>query len=154
MRIARLPAFAAGAALLVGVQLPIPAAAASPLVIGVDHADSANQQPFAGRVFEYTDFFSRHVTVHTGDRIDLQSAPASFHIVALARTELWARSTYPVALADNDRGGLTDIATGSVPTNSSSARRISNYGRQPPRWWHDRLHPRLWPTGVRRGAAR
>ena len=114
MRLARLPAIATGAALLVSVQLSVPAAAAtSPLVIGVDHADFANQQPQAGRLFEYTDFFSRQVTIHTGDTIDFRSAPGSFHIVALARTELWARSTYPVALADNDGGGLTDIATGS-----------------------------------------
>jgi len=116
MRLARLPAIATGAALLVSVQLSVPAAAATaPLVIGVDHGDFANQQPFPpfNRLFEYTDFFSRQVTIHTGDTIDFRSAPGSFHIVALARTELWARSTYPVALADNDGGGLTDIATGS-----------------------------------------
>jgi len=116
MRTARLPALAAGAALLVGVQLSLPAAASNaPLVIGVDHADFANQQPFPpfNRLFEYTDFFSRQATIHTGDTIDFRSAPGSFHIVALARTELWARSTYPVALADNDGGGATDIATGS-----------------------------------------
>jgi plastocyanin len=115
MRIARLPAFAAGMALIAGVQLSVPAAASAPLVIGVDHADFANQQPFPpfNRLFEYTDFFSRQVTIHTGDTIDFRSAPGSFHIVALARTELWARSTYPVALADNDGSGATDIATGS-----------------------------------------
>src|SRR3989475_306715 len=116
MRLARLPAIATGAALLVSVQLSVPAAAATaPLVIGVDHGDFANQQPFPpfNRLFEYTDFFSRQVTIHTGDTIDFRSAPGSFHIVALARTELWARSTYPVALADNDGGGATDIATGS-----------------------------------------
>src|SRR3989442_136255 len=116
MRLARLPAIATGAALLVSVQLSVPAAAATaPLVIGVDHGDFANQQPFPpfNGLFEYTDFFSRQVTIHTGDTIDFRSAPGSFHIVALARTELWARSTYPVALADNDGGGLTDIATGS-----------------------------------------
>jgi plastocyanin len=114
MRIARLPALATATTLLLGFQLPVPAAAAaSPLVIGVDHADFANQQPPAGRLFEYTDFFSRHVTIHTGDTINFRSAPGSFHVVALARTELWARSTYPVALADNDGGGPTDIAAGS-----------------------------------------
>jgi len=114
MRIARLPALTTAVAVIFGCQLPVPVAAAdSPLVIGVDHADFANQQPQAGRLFEYTDFFSRQATIHTGDTIDFRSAPGSFHIVALARTELWARSTYPVALADNDGGGLTDIATGS-----------------------------------------
>src|SRR5712692_8200558 len=116
MRLARLPAIATGAALLVSVQLSVPAAAATaPLVIGVDHGAFANQQPLPPfhRLFEYTDFFSRQVTIHTGDTIDFRSAPGSFHIVALARTELWARSIYPVALADNDGGGPTDIATGS-----------------------------------------
>lgn len=56
MRMARLPAIAAAGALLIGVQVSVPAAAGSPLVIGVDHADFANQQPQAGRLFEYTDF--------------------------------------------------------------------------------------------------
>src|SRR5256712_9658555 len=110
---------ARGRAFLVSLGWSVPGAAATaPLVIGVDHADFANQQPFPpfNRLFEYTDFFSRQVTIQTGDTIDFRSAPGSFHIVALARTELWARSTYPVALADNDGGGATDIATGSGTT--------------------------------------
>src|SRR5947209_897617 len=37
------------------------------LVIGVDHIDLDNQRPDLGRVFEYTDFFSREASVHTGD---------------------------------------------------------------------------------------
>jgi plastocyanin len=85
-------------------------------VIGIDHADAANQQPFPpfNRLFEYTDFFSRQVTVHSGDTIDFRVAPGAFHVVALARDENWARRTYPVAFADNDGGGATDIATGSA----------------------------------------
>src|SRR5438445_11452610 len=114
MRIARLPALTTAVAVIFGCQLPVPAAASdSPLVIGVDHADFANQQPQAGRLFEYTDFFSRQATIHTGDTIDFRSAPGSFHIVALARTELWARNTYPVALGDNDGGGRTHLDPGT-----------------------------------------
>jgi plastocyanin len=99
-------------------SMPASATAAAPLVIGVDAFDPANQVDFGpggppGRIFEYTDFFSRQVTVHSGDTIDLRSAPGSFHVVALARDENWARTTYPVAFADNDGGGANDIATGS-----------------------------------------
>src|SRR5438128_12362784 len=79
MRIGRLPSLATSAAVLFGFQFPVPAAATdSPLVIGVDHADFANQQPQAGRLFEYTDFFSRQATIHTGDTIDFRSAPGLF----------------------------------------------------------------------------
>ncbi len=48
-------------------------AAPSPqtFVIGVDHADAANQQPFPpfNRLFEYTDFFARDLRDHQGDRL-------------------------------------------------------------------------------------
>jgi plastocyanin len=100
------------------VAMAAPAAAARPapapqtLSIGVDWADPANQQPNAGRVFEYTDFFSRNVRIHSGDTLDFHTAPASFHIVALARSEEVARRVYPVALADVDHDGA-DIAAGS-----------------------------------------
>src|SRR5579859_1536455 len=89
-----------------------PAAAPQTLTIGVDWLDPANQQPNAGRVFEYTDFFSRDVRIHTGDTLDFRAAPASFHIVSLAKDERVARQVYPVALADADHDGA-DIATGS-----------------------------------------
>jgi len=81
------------------------AATANPLVIGVDHIDTANQQPFPpyNRLFEYTDFFSRSVRVHQGDTIDFQTQPGSFHIVALARDEAAARRAYPpIMLNMND----------------------------------------------------
>jgi plastocyanin len=82
------------------------------LVIGVDHDDAANQQPFPqGRVFEYTDFFSRQVSAHAGDTLNFRAAPFSFHIVGLAKSEAVARSVYPVAFADKDGG--QDTATGS-----------------------------------------
>jgi len=77
-------------------------AAAHTVIIGVDHVDDANQQPQNGRLFEYTDFFSRAVTVHTGDTVDFRTAPAAFHVVGLARTEAEARAAYPIATLDTD----------------------------------------------------
>jgi plastocyanin len=82
--------------------LAAPAPTARTLVIGVDHVDLTNQQPEKFRVFEYTDFFSRTVRIHTGDTLDFQTAPGAFHIVALARSEAAARSAYPFALLDRD----------------------------------------------------
>ncbi|HYS02047.1 MAG TPA: hypothetical protein VET82_06835 [Candidatus Eisenbacteria bacterium] len=118
MRLSRLSAAAVLPLMLGLASMPASATAAAPLVIGVDAFDPANQVDFGpggppGRIFEYTDFFSRQVTVHSGGAIDLRSAPGSFHVVALARDENWARSTYPVAFADNDGSGPTDIAAGS-----------------------------------------
>jgi plastocyanin len=72
------------------------------ITVGVDHADPANQQPDKGRIFEYTDFFSRDVSIHSGDTIDFQVAPGAFHLVALAKSESKARSVYPVGYADKD----------------------------------------------------
>jgi len=72
------------------------------VTIGVDHADPANQQPEAGRVFEYTDFFSRNLSVHSGDTVDFQASPGSFHVITLARSEEVARKVYPVGYTDND----------------------------------------------------
>ncbi len=96
-----------GVATLLAASL-VPAAALSvaaaphTVVIGVDHADPANQDPAKGRLFEYTDFFSRSVTVHRGDVVNFRTAPASFHIVGLARTEAEAQAAYPVATLDTD----------------------------------------------------
>ncbi len=101
---------------VVALSAPVPSAAAGPgpqtLTIGVDWADAANQQPAAGRVFEYTDFFSREVSIHSGDSLDFRTAPGAFHIVSLAKSERVARKVYPVAFADTDKDGA-DIATGS-----------------------------------------
>src|SRR5689334_24575691 len=77
-------------------------ATSQPLVIGVDHADPANQQPEAGRVFEYTDFFSREASIHSGDTVDFRFAPGSFHVIALAPSEAAGRSTYPLAFLDTE----------------------------------------------------
>src|SRR6266852_9712208 len=82
-----------------------PAPAPQTLTVGVDWADPTNQQPNAGRVFEYTDFFSRGVRIRSGDTLDFHVAPGSFHIVALAKSEKVARKVYPVALADVDHHG-------------------------------------------------
>lgn len=106
----------AASALFAGLPASAAAAADAPqtLVIGVDHVDAANQQPVEpfDRFFEYTDFFSREVTVHTGDTIDFQAAAGSGHVVALASSEEVARRVYPVVFADVD-DGVPDIATGS-----------------------------------------
>jgi plastocyanin len=80
-----------------------------PLVIGVDHADPANQRPDQGRVFDYTDFFAREATVHTGDTVDFRFAPASVHVITLASSEQGARAAYPVGFADPDNR----LATGT-----------------------------------------
>jgi plastocyanin len=101
----RLPAVAAlSGALVLATQAPLTASAATPrtLVIGVDHLDVDNQQPQNGRLFEYTDFFTREVRVHKGDTLDFRYAPGTFHIVAVARDEAQARKTFPIALLDQD----------------------------------------------------
>jgi len=101
----RLPAVAVlSGVLILATQAPTIASAAMPrtLVIGVDHADPANQQPGQGRVFEYTDFFSRNIRIRQGDTLDFRTAPGAVHVVALARDEHAARTTYPVALLDSD----------------------------------------------------
>lgn len=93
-------------ALAVGVTAAPGAGAAAPivhvpLVVGVDHVDQVNQDPANGRLFEYTDFFSRDITVREGAVVDFQTAPGAFHIIALAKSEKAARSAYPVATAEN-----------------------------------------------------
>jgi plastocyanin len=87
-----------------GTSLAEESAPPSPqtVTIGVDHADPANQQPEKGRLFEYTDFFSRNVSIHSGDTIDFQSAPGGFHVITLAKSEDVARSVYPVGFTDKD----------------------------------------------------
>jgi plastocyanin len=66
------------------------------LVIGVDYNDPLDQQESQHRWFEYTDFFTRQVSVHTGDILDFRAAPGSSHIVGLAANETLARQVYPV----------------------------------------------------------
>jgi plastocyanin len=92
---------------------------AAALSVGVDTLDFATQNPFTGRVFEYTDFFTgqtggtaadRAINVHQGDVVAFTAAPFSFHIVGLAADEGAARAAYPVVLADTD--GSVSKATG------------------------------------------
>src|SRR3989442_11614396 len=97
--------FAVVPALPAGAATPVQPAAA--LSVGVDAQDFGTQFPPAGRVFEYTDFFTgqtggaaaeRVINVHQGDVVAFTAAPFSFHIVGLAANEAAARATYPVAL--------------------------------------------------------
>jgi plastocyanin len=106
------------------VVLPLTAGAtttqpAAALSVGVDTLDSATQNQFTGRVFEYTDFFTgqtggtaadRVINVHQGDVVAFTAAPFSFHIVGLAADEAAARAAYPVVL--NDADGSVSKATG------------------------------------------
>jgi plastocyanin len=69
-------------------------------VVGVDYGDRANQHTAQHRLFEYTDFFTRAVSVHTGDTLNFRATPGSFHIVALAPDETAGRAAYPVAFPD------------------------------------------------------
>lgn len=78
------------------------AAQGSSVVIGVDHADPANQQPQQHRLFAYTDFFTRAVTVHTGDTIDFRTAPGAFHVIGLGPNDAAPRAAYPVGSSDSD----------------------------------------------------
>jgi plastocyanin len=91
-----------GAALLpIGLANAV-AAGPSVVVIGVDHFDPANQDFAHGRLFEYTDFFTRSVTVHQGEVVNFRTAPGAFHIIGLGPSDAVARKTYPVALTDAD----------------------------------------------------
>jgi plastocyanin len=85
---------------LVAAQVPVSASTPSTLKIGVDHVDPANQRPDQGRLFEYTDFFSRSVKVHQADTLDFNFQ--GFHILGVARSESFAKSQQPLATADRD----------------------------------------------------
>jgi plastocyanin len=126
MTLRQLARFCASCAIVLSVQVPALAQSTTTpqtLVIGVDHVDLANQQPQNHRVFEYTDFFSREVSVHTDDTLDFQASPASLHVVALAANEPVARKVYPVTFADSEDPivapgtGLSKIGLG--PSNFS-----------------------------------
>jgi len=109
--------FALVPSLTAGAVPPVQPAAA--LNVGVDAQDFATQFPPAGRVFEYTDFFTgqtggtaaeRAINVKQGDVVAFTAAPFSFHIIGLAADEAAARAAYPVVLADTD--GSVSKATG------------------------------------------
>jgi plastocyanin len=119
-----------------GLFLAIPpvtvgAAGGAPTVtIGVGHADFPNQNPFQNRVFEYTDFFSRDVSVHAGDLVDFRTAPSEFHSIALAPAVL----SLPLFLADTDdapaRGtGVPKITGGPALPLAFSGPTCGAFGR-------------------------
>jgi len=117
MRLKRLFACAIAIALPVAIQMPASAANGNTLVIGVGHFDPDNQNPQTGRVWSYTDFFSRSVTVHPGDSIDFQTAPTEFHVIGLTTDESAARAASPLFLPDSDDGsaagsGVSKITAG------------------------------------------
>src|SRR6202043_789039 len=85
---------------LVAAQVPVSASTPSTLIIGVDHVDPANQRPDQGRLFEYTDFFSRSVKVHQADTLDFNFQ--GFHILGIAKSEAFAKSQQPLATPDKD----------------------------------------------------
>ena len=109
---ARALATIAGLSTVIWMGLPVTAAAASPqtFVIGVDHADPANQQLDANgvpttppgvqpKVFEYTDFFTRSIKVHQGDTIDFRFAIPD-HLIQVASSEAAARQQLPLFTPD------------------------------------------------------
>lgn len=109
----RLRGFAAAATMLtVGLAVALPASADSgggqTLRIGVGHSDPDNQQfstatgnPIdGGRVWSYTDFFTREVTIHSGDTLDFQTPPGEFHLIAVAKNGPALRTGLPLFAPD------------------------------------------------------
>lgn len=105
---------AVGAVLMLGLVVALPASADSgsgqTLRIGVGHRDADNQQfsttsgnPIdGGRVWSYTDFFTREITIHSGDTLDFQTPPNEFHLVALASSGPGLRAALPIFRPDNE----------------------------------------------------
>jgi plastocyanin len=108
MRLPRIVGVVVVGGALVGAQVPVSAAPPSTLTIGVDHQDFANQRPDQGRLFEYTDFFSRSVKVHQGDTLDFNFQ--GFHDIAVTKSEALAQSQQPLATPDGDDS--PSVATG------------------------------------------
>jgi plastocyanin len=111
---ARALAMIAGLSTVIWMGVPVTASAASAqtFTIGVDHLDPANQQvdPITGpvpggRVFLYTDFFTRSVKVHKGDTLDFNFAIPD-HVIALAPNEKLARQQNPLFSPDEDPNAL------------------------------------------------
>jgi plastocyanin len=104
---------AAGAVLTLGAVVALPVSADSggqTLRIGVGHTDPDNQQfsiatngPVpGGRVWSYTDFFTRDVTITSGTTLDFQTPPDEFHVVALAASGPGLRAALPIFLPDTE----------------------------------------------------
>jgi plastocyanin len=77
-------------------------------VIGVDHFDPANQQFDAngplpgGKLFEYTDFFTRSVQVHSGDVLDFRVAIPDHLIQVTPGPEALSRQQFPLFAPDEE----------------------------------------------------
>jgi plastocyanin len=105
---------AAGAVLTLGLVAALPVSAdlggGTTLRIGVGHVDPDNQQfskatgnPIdGGRVWSYTDFFTRDVTIHRGDTLDFQTPPGEFHLIAVAQDGPTLRANLPLFAPDVD----------------------------------------------------
>jgi plastocyanin len=109
----RLRGFAAAAtvlslALVVAIPVSADSGGGQTFRIGVGHLDPDNQQfstatgnPIdGGRVWSYTDFFTREVTIHSGDTLDFQTPPGEFHLPAVAKDGPALRSGLPLFAPD------------------------------------------------------
>ena len=109
MRLKYLVAMAATLSLPLSLQVPASAQTPSTFVIGVDHFDPANQQigpngqPLdGGKIFEYTDFFTRSVQVHQGDIIDFRVALPDHLIQVTPGAEASSRQLFPLFIPDEE----------------------------------------------------
>jgi plastocyanin len=100
---------AATLSLPLSLQVPASALTPSTFVIGVDHFDPANQQldslgnPLpGGKIFEYTDFFTRSVQVHSGDLLDFKVAIPDHLIQVTPGTEALSRQLFPLFIPDEE----------------------------------------------------
>jgi plastocyanin len=104
-----LVAMAATLSLPLSLQVPTSAATPSTFVIGVDHFDPLNQQIGAngqpldgGKLFEYTDFFTRSVQVHQGDILDFRVAIPDHLIQVTPGPEALSRQLFPLFIPDEE----------------------------------------------------
>src|SRR5260370_19618336 len=102
MRLKFLVAMAATLSLPLSLQVPASAQTPSTFVIGVDHFDPDNQQIGAdgsplpgGKIFEYSDFFTRSVQVHSGDILDFRVAIPDHLIQLTPGAEPSSRQLFP-----------------------------------------------------------
>jgi len=109
MRVKFLMALAATLSFPLSLQVPASAATPSTFVIGVDHFDPANQeigangQPIdGGKIFEYTDFFTRSVQVHSGDILDFRVAIPDHLIQVTPGGEALSREQFPLFIPDEE----------------------------------------------------
>src|SRR5205807_7098396 len=111
----RLRGFAAAAtvlslALVVAIPVSADSGGGQTLRIGVGHLDPDNQQfstatgnPLnGGRVWSYTDFFTRDISIHSGDTLDFQTPPGEFHLIAVAQDGPTLRANLPLFTPDVD----------------------------------------------------